>query len=62
MLLMDFPGGSDGKQSVCSTQHMVRLAADAVELHSCSHVEDDFEAALMKEDIITFSLPFTLAI
>ena len=41
---------------------MVRLAADAVELHSCSHVEDDFEAALMKEDIITFSLPFTLAI
>lgn len=33
-----------------------------MELHSCPHAEDDFEAALMKEDIITFSLPFTLAV
>lgn len=41
---------------------MVRLAADAMELHSCPHKEDDFEAALMEEDIVIFSLPFTLSL
>lgn len=32
---------------------MVRLATDAMELHSCPHKEDDFEAALMEEDIFS---------
>jgi len=41
---------------------MVRLATDAMELHSCPHKEDDFEAALMEEDIVIFSLPFTLSL